>query len=119
MALNLSRNTKVYVSSANGVSTTGGIRTVTVTSAGSGHAVGDVVSFAAGDTSGSGINAKVVVSAVSGGGVTGVNIPNNFRGSGFVNSETLTQGDASDSTGTGTGLVVTVASVAGTTTVDG
>jgi hypothetical protein len=120
MALNLSRNTKVYVSSANGVGSTGGIRTATVTTAGSGHAVGDVISFAANDTSGSGINAKVIVSAVGGSGaVSAVHIPNNLRGSGFVNSETLTQGDASDSTGSGTGLVVTVASVAGTTTVDG
>ena len=119
MALNLSRNTKVYVSSVNGVGATGGIKTVTVTTAGSGHAVGDVISFNADDTSGSGINAKVIVSAVSGGGVTGVNIPNNFRGSGFAANETLTQGDASDSTGSGTGLVVTVATIAGTTTVDG
>ena len=111
MALNLSRNTKVYVSSVNGTSTAGGIKTVTVTTAGSGHAVGDVISFAADDTSGSGINAKCVVSAVGGSGaVTAVSIPNNFRGSGFVNSETLTQGDANDSTGSGTGLVLTVSS---------
>ena len=33
MALNLSRNTKVYVSSVNGVGSTGGIKTVTVTTA--------------------------------------------------------------------------------------
>ena len=51
MALNLSRNTKVYVSSVNGVGATGGIKTVTVTTAGSGHAVGDVISFNANDTS--------------------------------------------------------------------
>ena len=120
MALNLSRNTKVYVSSANGVHASGGsIKTVTVTTAGSGHAVGDVVSFAADDTSANGVNAKVIVAAVDGsGGVTKVNIPNNFRGSLFAANETLTQGDASDSTGSGTGLVVTVATV-GDTTVDG
>ena len=120
MALNLSRNTKVYVSSVNGVGLTGGIRTATVTTAGSGHAVGDVISFEADDTSGSGINAKVVVSAVGGSGaVTAVSIPNNFRGSGFIATETLTQGAASDSSGTGTGLVVRVDTIAGTTTVDG
>ena len=117
MALNLSRNTKVYVSSVNGTSTAGGIKTVTVTTAGSGHAVGDVITFAADDTSGNGINAKCVVSAVGGSGaVTAVSIPNNFRGSGFANNETLTQGDANDSTGSGTGLVLTVSSDPGTTT---
>ena len=117
MALNLSRNTKVYVSSVNGVGATGGIRTVTVTTAGSGHAVGDVITFADDDTSQSGTGAKCVVSAVGGSGaVTAVSIPNNFRGSGFQNSETLTQGDANDSTGSGTGLVLTVSTDPGTTT---
>ncbi len=121
MALNLSRNTKVYVSSVNGVGATGGIRTVTVTTAGSGHAVGDVITFADGDTSASGTGAKCVVNAVGGSGaVTGVSIPNNFRGSGFAINETLTQSGASASSGTGTGLVLTVATTpATTTTVDG
>ena len=120
MALNLSRNTKVYVSSVNGVGLTGGIRTATVTTAGSGHAVGDVIAFESDDTSGAGINAKVIVSAVGGSGaVTAVSIPNNFRGSGFIATETLTQGADSDSSGSGTGLVVRVDTIAGTTTVDG
>ena len=70
MALNLSRNTKVYVSSVNGVGATGGIKTVTVTTAGSGHAVGDVISFQANDTSK--WNCESSVSAVGGGAVTGV-----------------------------------------------
>ena len=120
MALNLSRNTKVYVSSVNGTNTAGGIASATVTTAGSGHAVGDVISFEADDTSASGTAAKVVVSAVGGSGaVTAVSIPNNFRGTGFAVNETLTQGAASDSTGSGTGLVITVNSIGTTTTTDG
>ena len=43
MALNLSRNTKVFVSSVNGCGATGGVLTCHVSTAGSGYAVGDIV----------------------------------------------------------------------------
>ena len=45
MALNLSRNTKVFVSSVNGVGPTGGVKTCHVSTAGSGYAVGDIVTL--------------------------------------------------------------------------
>ena len=57
MALNLSRNTKVFVSSVNGVGSTGGVKTCHVTTAGSGYAVGDIVTL--GTTSGSGVKLQV------------------------------------------------------------
>ena len=94
MALNLSRNTKVFVSSANGVPTAGGaFLTGHVSTAGTGYAVGDIVTL--GTTSGSGANLKCIVLAITGGGSTGpvsqVAIPNNFRGNGFVADETATE----------------------------
>ena len=46
MALNLSRNTKVFVSSANGIPTAGvAILTAYVSTAGTGYAVGDIVTL--------------------------------------------------------------------------
>ena len=47
MALNLSRNTKVFVSSVNGVHASGGsVKTVdAIAGTNSGHAVGDVTTF--------------------------------------------------------------------------
>ena len=45
MALNLSRNTKVFVSSVNGVGATGGVKTCHVSAAGTGYAVGDIVTL--------------------------------------------------------------------------
>ena len=93
MALNLSRNTKVFVSSVNGVGATGGVKTCHVSTAGSGYAVGDIVTL--GTTSGSGVNFKVIVASITGGGSTGpvatINVPNNFRGAAFVANETATE----------------------------
>ena len=43
MALNLSRNTKVFVSSVNGVGATGGIKNGKITNGGSGYVVGDII----------------------------------------------------------------------------
>ena len=125
MALNLSRNTKVFVSSVNGVGATGGVKTCHVSTAGSGYAVGDIVTL--GTTSGSGVNFKCIVASITGGGSTGpvatINIPNNFRGSGFVANETATETAVENYAGTNnssaTGLVVTVDTVAATTTADG
>ena len=75
MALNLSRNTKVFVSSVNGIPTAGGgILTAYVSTKGTGYAVGDIVTL--GTTSGSGANAKCIVLSISGSGaVESVAIP--------------------------------------------
>lgn len=123
MALNLSRNTKVFVSSVNGVPTAGGgILTAYVSTKGTGYAVGDIVTL--GTTSGSGANAKCIVLSVSGSGaVETVAIPNNFRGNGFVADETATESAvenfAGTNNGSASGLIVTVKTVTGTTTQEG
>jgi hypothetical protein len=123
MALNLSRNTKVFVSSANGVPTAGGgILTAYVSTKGSGYAVGDIVTL--GTTSGSGANAKCIVLSIGGSGaVESIAIPNNFRGNGFVVDETATESAVENYAGTdnsgASGLIVTVKTVTGTTTQQG
>ena len=123
MALNLSRNTKVFVSSANGVPTAGGgILTAYVSTKGTGYAVGDVVTL--GTTSGSGANAKCIVLSIGGSGVVEtIAIPNNFRGNGFVVDETATETAVQNYAGTNnssaSGLIVTVKTVTGTTTQEG
>ena len=125
MALNLSRNTKVFVSSVNGVGATGGVKTAHVSTAGTGYAVGDIVTL--GTTSGSGTGFKCIVLSITGGGSTGpvatIGIPNNFRGAAFVANETATETAVENYAGTNnssaTGLVVTVDTIAGTTTADG
>ena len=125
MALNLSRNTKVFVSSGNGVGATGGVKTAHVSTAGTGYAVGDIVTL--GTTSGSGTGFKCIVLSITGGSSTGpvatIGIPNNFRGAAFVENETATEtaveNYAGTNNGSATGLVVTVDSVAATTTADG
>ena len=123
MALNLSRNTKVFVSSVNGIPTAGGgILTAYVSTKGTGYAVGDIVTL--GTTSGSGANAKCIVLSISGSGaVETVAIPNNYRGNGFVADETATETavEAYDGTnnGSASGLIVTAKTVTGTTTADG
>ena len=125
MALNLSRNTKVFVSSVNGVGATGGVKTCHVSTAGTGYAVGDIVTL--GTTSSSGVNFKCIIASITGGGSTGpvasIYVPNNFRGSGFAVDETATETAVENYAGTNnsgaSGLVVTVDSVAATTTADG
>lgn len=114
MALNLSRNTKVFVSSVNGVHASGGsIKTLDGFTAGSNHAVGDVITLAT--TSGSGSGAKCIVAAVSSGGVTEVYVPNNFRGTGYADNDTVTQ---SATSGSGSGFAAVVNGVTSTTTTD-
>ena len=125
MALNLSRNTKVFVSSVNGVGATGGVKTCHVSTAGTGYAPGNIVTF----TGGSGSNFKCIVLSITGGSATGpvatIGVPNNFRGAGYAASETLTEsavhilGDPSSNVTGASGLIVTVDSITGTTTVDG
>ena len=125
MALNLSRNTKVFVSSVNGVGATGGVKTAHVSTPGTGYAVGDIVTL--GTTSGSGTNFKCIVLSITGGSSTGpvatIGIPNNFRGAAFVVDETATETAVENYAGTNnsgaSGLVVTVDTIAGTTTADG
>jgi hypothetical protein len=106
MALNLSRNTKVFVSSVNGVHASGGsVQTLdTIGGTNTNHAVGDVVTF--GTTSGSGTGLKVIVAAVSSGAVTEVYIPNNFRGTGFIDNEICTSTASSGSGDNGLTMVV-------------
>jgi len=125
MALNLSRNTKVFVSSVNGVGATGGVKTCHVTTAGTAYAVGDIVTL--GTTSGSGTGFKCIVASITGGSATGpvasVYVPNNFRGAAFAVDETATESAVENYAGTdnssAAGLVVTVDSIAATTTADG
>ena len=125
MALNLSRNTKVFVSSVNGVGATGGVKTAHVSTAGTGYAVGDIVTL--GTTSGSGTGFKCIVLSITGGSSTGpvatIGIPNNFRGAAFVASETATETAVENYAGTdnssASGLIVTVDTVASTLTANG
>ena len=125
MALNLSRNTKVFVSSGNGVGATGGVKTAHVSTAGTGYAVGDIVTL--GTTSSSGTGFKVIVLSITGGSSTGpvatIGIPNNFRGAAFAVNETATETAVENYAGTdnssASGLVVTVDTIAATTTADG
>jgi len=126
MALNLSRNTKVFVSSVNGVSTTtGGIKNGKITTPGTNYAVGDIITVAAAQTSDDGTGCKFIVKSVDGsGGVTKVAVPNNFRGSGFVVDETCLEttavtGANHASASSGAGFVFTVTAITGTTTTDG
>jgi hypothetical protein len=95
MALNLSRNTKVFVSAGNGMHASGGsLLSVDAITAGSGHAVGDVITLSNG--------VKVIVKTVNGsGGVTSIALPNNFRGTGISDGAGLAQ---SATTGSGTGF---------------
>ena len=117
MALNLSRNTKVFVSSVNGVTSAGGnVATLSNSLSGtnSGHAVGDIVTF--GTTNGSGSGFKAIVAAVNSGAVTELIIPNNFRGIGYAASNTVT---STASSGSGAnGLVATVATISAGKTAD-
>ena len=125
MALNLSRNTKVFVSSVNGVGATGGVKTAHVSTAGTAYAVGDIVTL--GTTSGSGTGFKVIVLSITGGSATGpvatIGIPNNFRGAAFAVNETATETAVENYAGTNnssaSGLIVTVDSIAATLTADG
>ena len=119
MALNLSRNTKVFVSSVNGVTAAGGnVLTVDASSGtNSGHAVGDILTFAT--TSGSGTGFKAIVAAVSSGAVTEVYIPNNFRGTGYADNDTVTTASGGTTGSGNAGLVLTINGVTSGTTAQG
>jgi len=106
MALNLSRNTKVFVSSVNGVPTAGGqFLTGYISAAGSGYVVGDRINF----TGGSSANFKGIVETVSSGGVTKLNINGNGIGNGIADSDALTAATAFTTLGvasSGSGCIV-------------
>ena len=119
MALNLSRNTKVFVSSVNGVPTAGGqFLTGYISAGGSNYVAGDRIFFDT--TSGSGDNLMGIVQTVSSGAVTAVAIPSNGIGNGFVANETATESTAFTTAGvasSGSGCIITVKTVGSTTAV--
>ena len=128
MALNLSRNTKVFVSSVNGCNPAdgvkGGIKNGRITNGGADYAVGDIITCDT--TSGTGEDAKFIVKAVNSGAVTKVAMPNNCKGKKFVVGETAAQatnavvsGADHSVTPNGEGFIFTVAAVTFGTTADG
>jgi hypothetical protein len=129
MALNLSRNTKVFVSSVNGCgTTTGGILSVYISVVGSGYNVGDVVTLTAGG--GAGAEAKCIVTGANASGhVSSVAIPNNFRGKDHVTyasnntNGTLTEASvvnyAGANNGSAAGLALRIREVSALVTTDG
>ena len=119
MALNLSRNTKVFVSTVNGVPAAGGqFLTGYISAGGSNYVAGDRIFFDT--TSGSGDNIMGIVTSVSSGAVRGVAIPSNGVGNGFVADETATESTAFTTAGvasSGAGCIITVKTVGSTTAV--
>ena len=128
MALNLSRNTKVFVSQVNGCNPAdgvkGGIKNGKITAGGSGYNVGDIITCDT--TSGTGEDAKFIVKAVNSGAVTKVAMPNNCKGKKFIVGETAAQATNAVVTGadhsvtsSGEGFIFTVQAVTFGTTADG
>lgn len=130
MALNLSRETKVYLSKVNGVPThtngKGILKAALTTGGTSGYEVGDILVQSGSD--GNGTGARFVVAAVSSGAVTQIFIPNNGRGQNHSNGDVLTfaagtnvkgEGNSATMSGSVTCTVDASAGVGGTTTVDG
>ena len=128
MALNLSRNTKVFVSQVNGCNPAdgvkGGIKNGKITAGGTGYSVGDIITCDT--TSGTGEDAKFIVKAVNSGVVTKVAMPNNCKGKKFIVGETAAQATNAVVTGadhsvtsSGEGFEFTVQAVTFGTTADG
>ena len=128
MALNLSRNTKVFVSQVNGCNPAdgvkGGIKNGRITAGGTNYSVGDIITCDT--TSGTGEDAKFIVKAVNSGAVTKVAMPNNCKGKKFIVTETAAQATDAVVTGAdhsvtsnGEGFVFTVTAVTAGTTADG
>jgi hypothetical protein len=119
MALNLSRNTKVFVSSVNGVPEAGGqLLTGYISTVGTGYAAGDRLEFSK--------NFTGIAESVDGsGGVTKLNIPSNGIGNGITASEELTEATAFTTAGGTSGgqdcdvEVVTVGATTSPTTTEG
>ena len=118
MALNLSRNTKVFVSSVNGVPTAGGqFLTGYISAGGSNYAVGDRINFSGAS---SGANFKGIVESVSSGAVTKLNINGNGVGNGLADSEAMTEATAFTTLGvasSGSGCIVECVTSGSTTAV--
>ena len=114
MALNLSRNTKVFVSSVNGVPAAGGqLLTGYISAGGSNYVAGDRVEFS-GATNGTAVNCTGIVETVSSGAVTKLNIPSNGIGNGIDASEALTEATAYTTLGvasSGAGCIVEAVTV--------
>ena len=108
MALNLSRNTKVFVSSVNGVPTAGGqFLTGYISAGGSNYVVGDRLLFTGAVTTN--VYFVGIVETVSSGAVTKLNINGNGVGVGIAASEALTESTAHTTVGgasSGTGCIV-------------
>jgi hypothetical protein len=121
MALNLSRNTKVYVSSVNGVPAAGGqFLTGYISAGGSNYVVGDRIQVAQAGSSAVGVDIMAIVTTVSSGAVTGLAIPSNGVGTGWVVDETATESTAFTTAGvasSGSGCIITVKTVGSTTAV--
>ena len=119
MALNLSRNTKVFVSSVNGVPTAGGqFLTGYISAGGSNYVVGDRLLFTGAVTTN--VYFVGIVETVSSGAVTKLNINGNGVGNGIAASEALTESTAHTTVGgasSGTGCIVECVTVGSTTAV--
>ena len=115
MALNLSRNTSVFVSTGNGVHASGGsVLNLDDFTKGTGFVVGDVITM--GTTSGSGSGLKVIVTAIGvSGAVDAVAIPNNFRGTGYEDNDTVTATLTNGGALAGTAFEAVVQGVSATT----
>jgi hypothetical protein len=118
MALNLSRNTKVFVSSVNGVHADGGqFKTGYISAAGSNYDVGDRVNFV--DAGGTGVNILGIVMTAPSNGIGTLAIPGNGSGNAWVASDeagdtTNFKVDGSASGGTGATLEVVTVGTKGT-----
>ena len=123
MALNLSRNTKVFVSSVNGVPAAGGgLLNVYISVKGTGYGIGDIVTLGTNTTGSGGANAKCIVLSHTGGAVDTIAIPSNFRGNGYEAGDVVTASAVETFSGgssSGADLAVTVVDATGTTTAEG
>ena len=123
MALNLSRNTKVFVSSVNGVPVAGGgMLNVYISVKGTGYAIGDIVTLGTNTVGSGGANAKCIVLSHTGGAVDTIAIPSNFRGNGYEAEDVVTASAVETFSGgssSGADLAVTVVDATGTTTAEG
>jgi len=119
MALNLSRNTKVFVSSVNGVPTAGGqFLTGYISAGGSNYVVGDRLLFRGAVTQD--VYFTGIVKTVSSGAVTALVINGNGVGTGIADSEALTEHTAHTTAGVasnGSGCIVECVTSGSTTAV--
>jgi hypothetical protein len=117
MALNLSRNTKVFISSVNGVPTEGGqFLTGYVSAGGANYVEGDRLKF----NGGSGADFSAIAHTVSSGAITKVAINGNGIGKSITDSDEMTELTAHTTAGvasSGSGCTVEVVTSGSTTAV--